>query len=245
MDQEQLRHFAEIYRQMRDEQLAALLDEQSTLTDEAQQALLDVVAERPGVPAIRRQVMDEARILADKQTKREAKEAKEDAQFGGVRPTLGFWLGFLTVTLFFWAVWMCISTYQAIWIAETQLRHLFDPDAFLAFRLISIATTTTILAAAGVAIHAIHVGKTWRHLRHSVAMLWYVTVGAFLISHAALRLLLRPVDDRFAFHAAPFLAHLVIATIVASLWTAYLLLSQRCRLRYPKRPGGSVLRAFE
>src|SRR5262245_10298897 len=34
MDQEQLRRFAEIYRQMRDEQLAALLEEQGTLTEE-------------------------------------------------------------------------------------------------------------------------------------------------------------------------------------------------------------------
>jgi hypothetical protein len=245
MDQEQLQRFAEVYRQMRDEQLAALLDEQSTLTDEARQALLNVVAERPDIPVIRQRMLGEAKAEADKQAERKTKETARDAQLGGVRPTAGFWLGFLSITLFIWAVWRSFGLYTAIWIGETRLPHLFEPDAFLAFRLISIAVTATILAAAGVGIHAIHGGTTRRHLRRIVAMLWYVTVGAFLITYAALRLLLRPIDDRFAFSIIPFVSYFVIAVIVAALWTAYLLRSQRCRLRYPEGPGEPVLRVFE
>lgn len=245
MDQAQLERFAEIYRQMRDEQLATLLDEQSTLTEEAKQALLDVVAERPEVTRIRLQAMDEAQAQVEKQAKQEASEAKADAQFGGVRPAPGFWLRFLTVTLFGWAIWRSISAYTAIWIAETQAPHLFDADAFLAFRIMTIAIVTTILTAAGIAIHAVHAGKTRRHLWRIVAMLWYVMVGAFLIHSAALIMLMRPIDDRLRFSTAPFVGFLVVALIVSSLWTAYLLRSRRCRLRYPRAGEEPVRRVFD
>jgi len=242
MDQEELRRFAEVYRQMRDEQLAALLDEQGALTDEARQALLGVVAERPEVPGIRRRAMDEAWRQSERQAERETKEARSDAQLAGARPALGFWLGLLAVILSVWALWRSFGLCWAIWTADPTL---FEAAAFLAFKAIIIATAASMLAAAGVAIHAILAGNTRDHLRRIVAMLWYIAVGASLIAYTAIRLLLRPIYSQPEFSVAPFLIYFAIALIVASLWTAYLLGSQRCRLRYPKNPGESVLRVFE
>ena len=43
----------------------------------------------------------------------------------------------------------------------------------------------------------------------------------------------------------PAVLHLVIGLLVASLWTVYLLRSERCRRRYPKGSAESDVRAFE
>src|SRR6185436_10478866 len=104
MDQEESRRFAEGYRQMRSEQLAALLAEQSTLTAEAKQALLDVIAARPDSADIHRQAMDDTRRQAERQAQKEAEEkakgeARRQIQRSSDRPCPGFWLWFLTVTL--------------------------------------------------------------------------------------------------------------------------------------------------
>ncbi|NJO35620.1 MAG: hypothetical protein HC869_23645 [Rhodospirillales bacterium] len=179
MDQEQLRRFTDVYRQMRDEQLAALLGEQGTLTDEARQALLAVVAERPDVPGIQRQEREEARRQSGQQAEREATEARRDVQLAGARPAIGFWLGLLAVILCAWAVWRSLTLCWAIWVMDPLG---VEAGAFLAFRVVIIATAASILVAAGVAIHAILAGKARRHLRRIVAMLWYIAVGAFLIS---------------------------------------------------------------
>ena len=245
MDQEQLRRFAEVYRQMRDEQLAALLDEQSTLTDEARQALLDITAERPEVPGIRQRMIDDARTQAEEQAQRDANEAKREVPLGGLRPTLGLWLGLLIVGLVVWPLWRAVAVYSGIQVIDANGPHPFGADAWLAFKVIAIAINVSALAAAGVAIHAIHAGRTRRYLRRVVAMLWYISVGALLIQYAVMRLLLAAFYEQQEWSATPMVVNIGIIVIISSLWTAYLLLSQRCRERYPKKPGQPVLRVFE
>ena len=179
---------------------------------------------------------------SERQAEREAKAARGDVQLAGARPALGFWLGLLAVILPVWAMWRSYKMYWVIWVMDPLF---FEADA-LAFRVIILATATSILAAAGVAIHAILAGRTRRHLRRIVAMLWCIVVGTFLIPHTVVVGLLRArYGQQAELGDAAFVIGLVIAVIFASLWTAYLLRSRRCRLRYPKSPGESVLRVFE
>ena len=81
MDEEQRRRFAASYREKPDEELAALLAEPSALTDDARQALIDVIDERPDPAAIRATAEDKA-------------TATSVVQPAG-RPGLGFGLAFL------------------------------------------------------------------------------------------------------------------------------------------------------
>ena len=128
MDREQLRRLADGYRQMRDEQLAALLAEQGSLTEEARQALLDVIAARPDPAGIHQRAMDDVRSKAERQARKEAEtKAKEEAKIrrSSDRPALGPWLWLLTVTLGALALWP-VRDYVMLRVQEAQLPELRD-----------------------------------------------------------------------------------------------------------------------
>jgi hypothetical protein len=247
MDQDEIRRIAEGYRQMRDEQLAALLAEQSTLTDEARQALLDVVAERPDPAGIHRQAMDEIGRQAERQSQKGAEgKAREEAkvQRSSDRPDTGVWLWLLTGTLGALALWR-VYDYVMLRVTEVQLPQVLEMAEWPTAKAISLGASVSALIAAGIGIHAIHAGTTWGHLRRAIAALWYVLPGVLVIELAAAGVLLFGFENflRSLGHLST-VAQLVTTVFVASLWTAYLIRSQRCRRRYP-RPGGSILRVFE
>jgi hypothetical protein len=251
MDEEQLRRLAEGYRQMRDEQLAALLVEQSTLTDEARQALLDVIAARPDSAGIHRQATDEARREAERQTRKEAERkaketAKEEAkvQHSSDRAGFGPWLWLLTVTLGALALWR-VYPYVMLRVSEAHVPELLEMEEWPTAKAIALGLSVRALIAAGIGIHAIHAGTTRGHLRRAIAVLWYISPGILAIDLAVSGLLFGFENFRRSLGHLPTVIHLVIALLIASLWTAYLMRSQRCRRRYPRRAEESVVRAFD
>jgi hypothetical protein len=245
MDEEQLRRLAEGYRQMRDEQLAALLAEQSTLTDEARQVLLDVIAARPDSAGIHRQVLDEVRSKAERQARKEAEtKAKEEAkvQRSSGRPGLGPWLWLLAIALA--ALALCpVYDYVMLRMQETQLPELREMPEWPAAKAIFLGASVSALIAAGIG-HALLAGTTHGHLRRAIGALWYVAPGVLAIELVLSALVFGFENFRRSLSHLPTVVQLVITVLIASLWTAYLMRSQHCRRRYP-RPGGSILRVFE
>jgi hypothetical protein len=248
MDEEQLRRLAEGYRQMRDEQLAALLAEQGTLTDEARQALLDVIAARPDSAGIHRRAMAEARSKTERQARKEAEaRAKEEAKVRrpGDRPDLGPWLWLLTVSLGALALWP-VYDYVMLRVSEAQLPELREMAEWPAVKAIFLGVSVSALIAAGIGIHALHAGTTHGHFRRAIGALWYILPGVLVVELALSGLLYGFENLRRSLGHMPTVLHLVIALLIASLWTVYLLRSERCRRRYPKRGAErSVVRAFD
>jgi hypothetical protein len=247
MDEEQLRRLVEGYRQLRDEQLAALLAEQSTLTDEARQALLDVIAARPSSAGIHRQALDEVRSKVERQARKEAEtKAKEEAKVrrSSDRPDLGLWLWILTVTLGALALWR-VYPYVMLRVSEAQVPEFLEMEQWLPYKAISLGLAISALIAAGIAIHAVHAGTTHSHLRRVIVALWYISPGVLVIDLVASGLLFGLENFRRSMGHVPTVIHLVIAVLIASLWTAYLARSQRCGRRYPTRAVESVARAFD
>jgi hypothetical protein len=248
MDEEQRRRLAEGYRQMRDEQLAALLVEQSTLTDEARQALLDAIAARPDPAGIHRQALDEVRSKAERQARKEAEaKAKEAAkvQRSGNRPGLGPWLWLLTVNLAALALWP-VYDYAMLRLSEAQLPELREMPEWPVAKAIFLGVSVSALIAAGIGIRALHAGTTHGHLGRAIGALWYILPGVLVIELALSGMLYGFDNVRRSLSHLPTVLHLVIALLVASLWTVYLLRSERCRHRYPKKVAErSMVRAFD
>jgi hypothetical protein len=248
MDGKQLRRLADGYRQMRDEQLAALLAEQGSLTDEARQALLDAIAARPDSAGIHRQAMDDIRGKAERQARKEAEaKAKAEAKVrrSSDRPGLGPWLWLLTLTLGALALWP-VYDYLMLRVQEAQLPELREMPEWPAAKAIFLALSVIALIAAGVGIHALHAGTTRVHLRRAIGALWYVLVGVLVTEFVLLGLVYGFDTLRRSLGHPPTVLHLVAALLVASLWTVYLLRSERCRRRYPGRVAErSVAQAFD
>jgi hypothetical protein len=249
MDEELRRRLAEGYRQMRDEQLAALLTEQGSLTDEARQALLDAIGARPDSAAIHRRAMDEVRGKAERQARNEAEaKAKEEAKVrrASGRPGPGPWLWLLTVGLGALALWP-VYDYVMLRLQEAQLPELLrDMPEWPAVKAIYLGASVSALIAAGLGIHALHAGTALRHLRRAIGALWFLAPGVLVIELAFSALVFGFENFRRSLSHMPTLLHLVVALLVASLWTVYLLRSERCRRRYPRRVAErSMVRAFD
>ena len=246
MDQDEIQRLAEGYRQMRDEQLVALLVEQSMLTEEARKALLDVVAARPDPAGIHRQAMDEIGRQAERQSQKGAERmAKEEAKVrrSSDRPGPGVWLWLLTVTLGALALWR-VYGYVMLRVTEAQLPQVLEMAEWPAAKAIALGASVSALIAVGIGIHAIHAGTTWGHLRRAIAALWYLAPGVLAMELAVSGLLYGFESFLRSLGHLPTVAQLVITVLIALLGTAYLVRSQRCRRRYPQ-PGGSILRVFE
>lgn len=248
MDEEQRRCLAEGYRQMRDEQLAALLAEQSTLVDEARQALLDVIATRPDPAGIHRQALDDVRSKTEELARKEAEaKAREEARVrrSSGRPGLGLWLWLLTLTLGALALWP-VYDYVMLQVWEARLPELREMAEWPAAKAIYLGASVSALIAAGIGIHALHAGTTRGHLRRAIGALWYVLPGVLVIELALSGLLYGFENFRRSLGHLPTVLHLVIALLIASVWTVYLLRSERCGRRYPGAEARqSVARAFD
>jgi hypothetical protein len=232
MDQEEVNRFAEGYRQMRDEKLASLLVTSDSLTEEAKKALFDVIAERPGLGDIIRQ--GEERVAR-------AASSRSDE-----RPGLGFWLGFLTFGLCMAPIRTAFGTYTEISKAEQQSPVLLEWPTWQAYKYIAAGLCISVLLAAIVAIHAIHVGRTRSHLLRVVAVLWYISLGTLVLDLLVTALLFGFENAALVLQDAGTMMQLLLAIFFTSLWTAYLLLSERCRNRYPRTsPDGQIVRAFD
>lgn len=230
MDQGKIRRFAERYRQMRDERLAALLAAQGTLSDEAKRALLDVIAERPDAKSIE---------------ERARGEVHRQAQLAADRPTLGFWLGFLTFGLGVAPLRLAFATYIQIRMAETQAPQLLEMGAWLTYKFLSAGLCMSVFVASGVAIHAIHAGKTRGHLWRVVAVLWYISLGVFAIDFALSGILFGFANTWAVFDDDAMMGQLFFGLFFTALWTAYLTLSKRCRRRYPNGSADGVVQVFD
>jgi Protein of unknown function (DUF2569) len=232
MDQEKVDRFAEGYRQMRDEKLASLLVTSDSLTEEAKSALFDVIAERPGLADIIRQGEERA--------------ARAASTISSERPSLGFWLGFLTFGLCVAPIRTAVSAYGEIRAAEQQTPVILEWVTWQAYKVIATGLCISVLVAAIVAIHAIHAGRTRRHLQRIVAMLWYIALGAVALDFLAAGLLFGFVNSALVFADPGFVGQILVGVFFTSLWTAYLLLSARCRDRYPRTaPDGQIVQAFD
>lgn len=230
MDQDMVGRLADGYRQMRDEKLASLLAEHDSLTEEARQALLDVIAERPGLMDVIRQ--GEERIAR--------------AAMSAARPGVGFWLGFLTFGLCVAPIRTALATYGQIRVAEQQAPVILEWASWQLYKAIAAGLCISVLIAAGIAVHAIHAGRTRRHLQRIVAALWYINLGTFVLDFLVAGLLFGFANAALVFEDGGTVIELFFAVLFASLWTAYLLISKRCRDRYPQAgPDGAIVRAFD
>jgi hypothetical protein len=246
MDEKQLRRLAEGYRQMRDEQLVALLAEQGSLTEEARQALLEVIAARPDPAGIHRQALDDVRSKAEMQARKEAEaKAKEEAKArrSSDRPGLGPWLWLLTIALGALALWP-VYGYVMLRVQEAQLPELGEMPEWPAAKAIFLGASLSALIAAGIGIQALVAGTTHGHLRRAIGALWYVAPGVPVIELVLSALVFGFENFQRSLSHLPTVVQLVSAVLIASPWTAYLMRSQRCRRRYP-RSGGSIARVFE
>lgn len=232
MDQEAVSRFAEGYRQMQDEKLASLLVTSDSLTEEARTALHAVIAERPG--------------LTDIISQGEERVARAATSKSDERPSLGFWLGFLTFGLCMAPIRTAIATYGEIQAAELEAPVIAEWVSWQAYKFIAAGLCVSVLIAAIIAIHAIHAGRTRRHVQRIVAVLWFINLGAFVIDFLIAGLLFGFANAALVFEDGGTLVQLLVAIFFASLWTAYLLLSERCRNRYPRTgPDGQIVQAFD
>jgi Protein of unknown function (DUF2569) len=217
---------------MRDEKLASLLMTHDSLTEEAQKALLDVIAERPG--------------LADIVRQGEERVARAASTISDERPSLGFWLGFLTFGLCMAPILMAFGTYTKIGKAEQQSPVLLEWPPWQAYKYIAAGLCISVLLAAVVAIRAIHAGRTRSHLLRVVAMLWYISLGTSVLEFLVAALLFGFENVVLLLQDARTMLQLLVAIFFPSLWTAYLLLSERCRGRYPRgAPDRQMVQAFD
>jgi hypothetical protein len=114
------------------------------------------------------------------------------------------------------------------------------------YKLIATGLCISVLIAAILAIHAIHVGRTRRHLQRIVAALWFISLGVFVFDFLTAAVLFGFANSAQVFEDQGTLIQLFVGTFFTSLWTAYLLLSERCRDRYPRTgPDGQIVQAFD
>jgi hypothetical protein len=149
------------------------------------------------------------------------------------RPTLGFWLGFLTVGLCLGSIRMALETFQQISLAQEQVPELLEMGAWQTYKVISAILCLVVFAAAILGVHAIHSGKTRGHLLRVVAVIWFMSLGSSVIDFLASGFLFGFAATAESFADQAIMIQVVISIVVACLWTAYLLRSDRCRLRYP------------
>lgn len=162
------------------------------------------------------------------------------------RPSLGFWLGFLTFGLCTAPIRTAVDTYGQIRAAEQEAPALLEWVSWDIYKVTATGLCISVLVASIIAIHAIHAGRTRRHLQRIVAALWYINLGAFVIDFLVAGVLFGFANAALVFEDEGTLIQLLVAIFLAGLWTAYLLLSERCRDRYPRTgPDGQIVQAFD
>jgi len=169
-----------------------------------------------------------------------------DRNIGEGRPSLGFWLGLLTFGLCVAPFKTAFEAYGQIRAAEQQAPALLDWVRWDIYKLIATGLCISVLIAAILAIHAIHVGRTRRHLQRIVAALWFISLGVFVFDFLTAAVLFGFANSAQVFEDQGTLIQLFVGIFFTSLWTAYLLLSERCRDRYPRTgPDGQIVQAFD
>lgn len=169
-----------------------------------------------------------------------------DRNIGGERPSLGFWLGFLTFGLCVAPFKTALEAYGQIRAAEQQAPALLEWVRWDIYKFIAAGLCISVLIAAILAIHAIHAGRMRRHLQRIVAALWFISLGVFVLDLLASGVLFGFANTAQVFGDQGTLIQLFVGIFFTSLWTAYLLLSERCRDRYPRiGPDGQIVQAFD
>ncbi|HKP26639.1 MAG TPA: DUF2569 family protein [Dongiaceae bacterium] len=162
------------------------------------------------------------------------------------RPGLGFWLGFLTFGLCMAPIRTALGTYGEISAAEQATPAILELPSWLVYKYIAAGLCISVLIAAIVAIHAIHAGRTRRHLLRIVALLWYISIGTFVLDFLVAGVLFEFENAMLVFEDSGTTIQLLLGAVFTGLWTAYLLLSDRCRDRYPRTgPDGRIVQAFD
>lgn len=164
-----------------------------------------------------------------------SEQIQPSAEGAAARPTLGFWLGFLTVGLCIGSIRTAVETFQQISLAQEQVPQLLEMGSWQAYKIFSAILCLAVFAAAILAIHAIHAGKTRDHLLRIIAALWFMSLGSSVIDYLASGFLFGFAATTEAIAEQEVVFQFFISIFVVSLWTAYLLRSDRCRLRYPER----------
>lgn len=220
MDETQRRRFADGYRQMPDEKLSDLLAGSSSLTDEARQALHDVIDERPDPAAIRATAEDKAVPAAPMPT---------------TRPGLGFWLGFLVFGFCVAPVRAAIQTFNQLAIAEQQYPQILEMGPWKIYKGFSWLLVAGIVAACVIAVNAIFNGTTRRDRNRILGALWFNALGITLLDLAATTVLFGREVAVQSLADQQYRTQTIIAVVFAGLWSAYLTRSDRCKRRYPAR----------
>lgn len=221
MDEEQRRRFADGYRQMPDEKLASLLAESNSLTDEARQALNDVIDERS----------DPAAIRATAEDKAEPPSTLQRAE----RPGLGFWLGFLVFGFCMAPLRAIGQTSNQFAVTEGLYPQLLEMDSWKTYKGFSWLLVVGVVVASIIAIVAITKGTRHRDRNRVLAALWYNALGITLLDLVATAFLFGWETLREAFADPLANTQSVVAVVFASIWSAYLTMSDRCNRRYPAR----------
>ena len=162
-----------------------------------------------------------------------SEQIQPSAEGAAARPTLGFWLGFLTVGLCLGSIRMAVETFQQISLAQEQVPQLLEMGAWQAYKIISAILCLVVFAAAILGVHAIYSGKTRGYLLRVVAVIWFMSLGSSVIDFLASGFLFGFAATAESLAEQEIAIQFIISIIVACLWTAYLLRSDRCRLRYP------------
>lgn len=225
MDQAHIQLLAERYRRMPDEALMSLQREQDSLTEEARQALAAVITERPSIKSPAAET---------------AEEATGDAESRKKRPLIGVWLGLLAFGLcvlpfrYAWDMW------NQIWNLEWQQPILLEQRAWQIYKPFAACLCIAMFIAAGVALHAIYTRRTRQHLWRIVAAIWFMSLGVFVFD-VAITMALYGFEIAYGtFADSDIMSGLGVSVLLASLWTAYLLQSERCRMLFPKNTGDSA-----
>jgi hypothetical protein len=216
MDETKRRLYTDQCRKASDEELVSLLRHADSLVDELKQGTLDALAERPNADEIRRRGSDWS-----------APPPSSD------RPSLGFWLGFLTFVLGTSPVKVGLFAISSLTNAERMAPRLSEMGAWHAYKMLTGTLWVLVLIAAIVGIRTIHVGRTRRHLHQLIAVIWFIWVGTTICDLVVTFLLFGYAAAAGALQNETILSALVTGIVIALLWTAYLTLSQRCQRRYP------------
>jgi hypothetical protein len=221
MEEEQRQRFANGYRRMPDEELARLLAESHSLTDEARQALIDVVDERPDPAAIRATAEDRAAV----------RNASPPAE----RPGLGFWLGFLVFGFCMAPLRAIGQTSNQFAVTEGLYPQLLEMDSWKTYKGISWLLVASVAGASIIAVIAITKGTRHRDRNRVLAALWFNALGITVLDLVATAFLFGWETVREAFADPQANIQSVVAVVFASIWSAYLTMSDRCKRRYPAR----------
>lgn len=213
MDFALVQRLAEGFRQMSADELSLRLADRGMLAPEAKQALTEVIATRPDGDSIR---------------------MRAAARTGSQRPSLGFWLGFLTFQFCAGLLVTAFNTWSYIQGSENATPQLLEIAAWHTYKWISWGNFVAVAVAGSLAVHAIYFGRTRKAVSRVIGCLWFISIGSVAIDAIATTVLFGGDFARSAYLTTENVRQLMFTAVISFLWSIYLFSSKRCQQRYPR-----------